>query len=210
MAYYPKSQIKTSLYTNGGEYSLSPSNNTPQASYVGYYYKTSNGNLFSGKDSSASPTYPLYVIEPSIPDSTTNPEEITLKIFTSIPESSITVNQYSSTSNIYKKRTVPSFSLTLPTDQDKQNGYFTRYFCKKNNELKYFEISKTTFDKLQSKDSSIAFDLYSGCSLLWTIKGNLSQVTLSNSTSIANAANFNQWPGFSQYFKNLSQYYVGL
>ena len=34
--YYPKSQIKTNLFTNGNEYFLS----TNGESYTGYYYKT--------------------------------------------------------------------------------------------------------------------------------------------------------------------------
>ena len=45
--YYPKSQIKTNLYTSGGEYSLTPPNySSLQNSYIGYYYKLSNGNLY--------------------------------------------------------------------------------------------------------------------------------------------------------------------
>jgi hypothetical protein len=34
MSYYPKSQIKTNLYTNGGEFILST-----KKQYKGYYYK---------------------------------------------------------------------------------------------------------------------------------------------------------------------------
>ena len=45
MAYYPKSQIKTNLYTNGNEYQLS----TTQIEYIGYYYELSNGDIFTGK-----------------------------------------------------------------------------------------------------------------------------------------------------------------
>ena len=45
MSYYPKSQIKTNLYTNGKEYVLSTNKN----SYKGYYYELSNGDKFTGK-----------------------------------------------------------------------------------------------------------------------------------------------------------------
>jgi hypothetical protein len=44
--YYPKSQIKTNLYTNGGEFSNSITNQP----YQGYYYETSNGQLYTGKN----------------------------------------------------------------------------------------------------------------------------------------------------------------
>ena len=45
MSYYPKSQIKTDLFTNGKEFVRSD-NDLP---YVGSYWKTSNGEVFSGK-----------------------------------------------------------------------------------------------------------------------------------------------------------------
>ena len=45
MAYYPKSQIKTNLYTNGEELILSNTNED----YIGYYYEISNGDKFTGK-----------------------------------------------------------------------------------------------------------------------------------------------------------------
>ena len=43
--YYPKSQIKPNLYTNGDRYALS----TTKEAYVGYYYSTSSGTKYTGK-----------------------------------------------------------------------------------------------------------------------------------------------------------------
>ena len=43
--YYPKSQVKTGLYTNGNEYALI----TTQKEYVGYYFETSSGKKYTGK-----------------------------------------------------------------------------------------------------------------------------------------------------------------
>ena len=43
--YYPKSQLKTNLYTNGGEFIL----NTTLQLYKGYYYEVSNGDKYTGK-----------------------------------------------------------------------------------------------------------------------------------------------------------------
>ena len=45
MSYYPKSQIKTDLFTNGKEFIRSDNGQL----YVGSYWKTSNGEVFSGK-----------------------------------------------------------------------------------------------------------------------------------------------------------------
>ena len=64
MAYYPKSQIKTNLYTSGGEYSLTPSNYlSPQNSYIGYYYRLSNGKIYTGKTPTDGTRQTLYPIK---------------------------------------------------------------------------------------------------------------------------------------------------
>jgi hypothetical protein len=55
--YYPKSQIKTNLYTNGYEFTTTPTNTTN--SYSGYYWKTSNGKYFTGKTPQDLPTQPV-------------------------------------------------------------------------------------------------------------------------------------------------------
>ena len=43
--YYPQSQIKTNLYTNGQEFSIE----STKENYIGYYWKTSDGKYFTGK-----------------------------------------------------------------------------------------------------------------------------------------------------------------
>jgi len=57
--YFPKSQTKTNLYTNGGEFTIQQSN-TP---YTGYYYETSKGEYYSGKTPNESPTFKLSKIQ---------------------------------------------------------------------------------------------------------------------------------------------------
>ena len=52
MVYYPKTQIRTGLYTEGGEYYLS----TTREDYIGLYYETSDGKRYSGESPSSSPT----------------------------------------------------------------------------------------------------------------------------------------------------------
>ena len=50
MAYYPKNKIQTNLFTNGDEYQTLDSNILGlDGSYIGYYYKLSNGKIYSGK-----------------------------------------------------------------------------------------------------------------------------------------------------------------
>ena len=43
--YYPKSQVKTNLYTNGGELIVY----STKEEYKGYYFETSNGKKYAGK-----------------------------------------------------------------------------------------------------------------------------------------------------------------
>jgi hypothetical protein len=193
--YYPKSQIKLNLYTNGGEYSLS----TTLEEYKGYYYEISSGEKYSGRSPQDSPNIllsplliPYYI--PDIPDS-----ELTY----------ITL-EYGGTKDSSINRYIPQFTPTLPTDQDKQNGQFTRYFCKKTNELRYIEIDKNTYNKLQTRDKQIAWDLYAPTIVLWQIKGNQEQVYSSNKGTVISIEQNLNWGGFSQYFQdNFLKYYLG-
>jgi hypothetical protein len=195
MAYYPKSQVKTSLYTPGNEYALS----TTGENYIGYYYETSTGQAFSGKNPQQGLNIPLVIFTPSPSNS---PQ------FDG-PSTQIT-SLNSTISPSLPTRFLPPPNPTLPTDQDKQKGQFTRYFCKKTNELVYIEISKTTFTQLSTKSPDIAWDLYDPISLLWQIKGNKEQVYKSNKTSVQLIEQRNKWYGFSQYFKDkYLKYYLG-
>ena len=66
--YYPKSQIKTNLYTEGDDYVLS----TTQKEYKGYYYKTSQGKFYTGR----TPEDGLNVLlNPVYPEDVFNEEE---------------------------------------------------------------------------------------------------------------------------------------
>ena len=197
--YYPKSQIKTNLYTNGNEFSTSTSNE----GYKGYYYETSTGQQYTGKNPQDGPnillqrsnSYP----NPLIENQSTPPEEIILLQSTEYVDP-----------NTLPTRALPIFNLTLPTYQDKVNGQFNRYFCKKNNEVKYLEINKDTYQQLQNKDSKIAWDLYTPVIVLWAIQGNQNQVFLSNKATVQALEQNIPWPGFTQYFQDkFLKYYLG-
>jgi hypothetical protein len=187
--YYPKSQIKSNLFTNGGEYILS----TTQEEYKGYYYKISSGKLYTGKTPKDGPNILLTIFSES--------SYLDNSPFSSVEEIFPLQSSNYIDPNLLPIRTIPLFNLTLPTDQDKQNGQFNRYFCKKTNELKYLEIDKETHTKLQAKDPKIAWDLYEPASLLWVIKGNQETVFNTNKTSVFKIEQNQKWNGFSQYFR---------
>jgi hypothetical protein len=195
--YYPKSQIKPNLFTNGGEYILS----TTKEEYKGYYYKVSTGLLYTGKN----PTEPQSILlEPLTNINFTTPKTFLQNQPTQILPSTTQPSPSLPTRNL------PQFNPNLPNTQEQQNGQFTRYFCKRNNELKYMEINLDTYTQLSTKDQQIAWDLYTPASVLWQIQGNKNTVYASNQSSVYLLEKTQTWYGFSQYFKgDFLKYYLG-
>lgn len=193
MPYYPKSQIVTSLYTNGGEYILS----TTGEEYIGYYYEISIGKKYTGKSPNKRPNTLLHPLpdssEQSHIGSNTNP----LKVDTEVgyPNKSPQEELF-----------MPQFNTPLPTLEDYKKEKFTRYFCKKNNELKYLEVDQTTYNKLTSKDPSILWSLYTPFSLQWKITTNSEHNLFFNRSSVLKLENSGDYRGFSSYIKSYSQY----
>jgi len=196
--YYPKSQIKPNLYTNGGEFILS----TTKEDYKGFYYEISTGQKYTGKNPQDRTNILLILQNPDL----LSIQKIANKGLNYIEtQDELSGGEYK---NVPSVRYIPLFNPTLPTDQDKQNGQFSRYFCKKTNELKYLEIDKETFTQLRSRDPKIAWDLYEPASLLWVIKGTQENVFNTNKLSVFKIEQNQRWNGFFQYFKeNYLKYY---
>jgi len=204
MSYYPLSQIKQNLYTNGGEYILS----STKEDYKGNYYTVSNGKKYTGKNPQDKPNILLIVLFPEPSKSTPNlvknkeNEIITLgdKFFTE-GDIATDVENYNKLFLTSPRRIVPYFNPTLPTQKDLNLGQFNRYFCKKTNELKYLEIDKETYDQLKAKDPKIAWDLYEPASILWITSGDQEDTFNTNKLSVFKIEQNQRWYGFSQYFK---------
>jgi hypothetical protein len=197
--YYPKSQIKPNLYTNGGEYLLSTTNQE----YTGYYFKTSTGQFYSGKNPNQKPNILLI----PFPEDPITEKFAPLEFVQQITiQPSLTYQIPSS----FQTRNIPQFNPNVPTQQEQQNGQYTRYFCKRNNESKYIEIDLNTFTLLSTQSPQIAWDLYTPASVLWQIQGDKNTVYASNQASVYSIEKNLQWYGFSQYFKgDFLKYYLG-
>jgi hypothetical protein len=201
--YYPKSQIKSNLYTNGGEYILS----TTREDYKGHYYEVASGQKFTGK--TPQDGINIQLLPPTLNSRYTPENKLDI---------SITTIQYFQPSDDYvviknidisQEKILPQSNLTTPTQQDQSLGIFTRYFCKKNNELKYMEIDKITHDQLKSKDSKIAWDLYTPISTLWYIKGEKEKTYNANKGLITLIEQKQSWYGFTQWFQDkFLKYYL--
>ena len=200
--YYPKSQIKTNLYTNGGEFKLE-STNQP---YIGNYYTTSNGKTFAGSSPYALNTNILLVpisTETKLPSSNS---PIPPKLITPFKDIDKKNNAYN---NLSKERYIPQPFKSKPTLQDYIQNTYPRYFCKKNNEILYFEIDRKTHTDLFNKSSLIAYELYTPISVNWVLTGDKEQVFSNNKANISRIQQTQKLFGFISYFKNnFTEYYL--
>jgi hypothetical protein len=218
--YYPKSQITSNLYTNGNEFVTEDT----LTSYIGYYFKTSNGKFYTGRNPSDRPNTELIPtnLEFSSEDifNTNNAPEVALIISSDNPNAfefvtNFNVNTiitYLNTKNINPYNPpvqfVPYYSPVTPTTQDYQIKEFRRYFCKKTNELIYIEINQQQYKQLVSKDPQILWQLYEPFFIDWQISGDKQQVIKTNRNSVDLLVLRQKFIGLNEYLKkDYSKYY---
>jgi len=174
--YYPKSQITTNLYTNGGELVYVSS----QAQYIGYYYKTSTGKYFTGRTPQDSPNLELKLIS-------INTDLNNLPTLFSVPVNTFdnNIEDYNNIKQFPQEiLNVPTYYQPQPTQQDYQIGEFRRYFVKKTNELLYIEVSKETYEAILNKDSKWVWYDYFAFNIPWQITGDKLQVAKTNNNIV--------------------------
>lgn len=192
--YFPLSQITPNLYTNGGEFQFK----TTGQPYIGYYFTTSTGQVFSGRTPDDNPVSELIKLIEVSTTSILLPEVITL----GDPIYNNTVKLPLNT--IYK----PIYNPNVPTTSDYQTGEYRRYFCKKTNEIIYIEIDKNTFDKLASKSEDILWSLYQPFDIPWNLTGNKEQVARVNRNIVLLTMKNLSLPQFDAYLKfDFTKYY---
>jgi hypothetical protein len=210
MAYFPLSQIKTNLFTNGYEFTT---NLTDVAnSYSGYYWKTSEDRYYTGRTPQDLPTQELFRI-PNLEQSTSQLPTIdnsnsilNITVFDGDP---ITEN-YLKIKGINPNTTnyVPYYNPVLPTQQDYQIGQFRRYFVKKTNEIIYIETNKQTVEKIVIKDPQILWQLYYPFFIDWQLTGDKQEVARVNRNMVLLASKNQQLPALSLYLKeDYTKYY---
>lgn len=178
--YYPKSQIVTNLYTNGQEYVLKSNNQN----YIGFYWKTSDGKFFTGKTPEDKNIQEL-INATSI--SSLQYSNLTSEAF-EVKNISVYLNNSNTIAEEYNKinskflniNNIPLSFNPQPTQDDYDLGEFTRYFCKKTNEIRYLEINKDTYEKLLGQDSSYLWQLYTPFKYQWLISGDKETVYKTN------------------------------
>jgi hypothetical protein len=172
--YYPQSQIKTNLHTNGSE--LEYKSNKTQ--YTGYYWTTSDGKYYSGKTPQDTPTEELQLINIRINTDSTQGQTANI---ISLDVSSRVYNQLvPSNDNLL----IPIYSQPQPTQQDYQIGEFRRYFVKKTNELVYTEVNKDTYDNILNKNPQWLWQDYLPFNLPWEISGDKLTIAKTNKSIV--------------------------
>jgi hypothetical protein len=219
--YYPKSQIQENLHTNGGE--LKPFNSEKE--YKGFYFKTSNGEIFSGKNPEDKPNIPLEMVSPSSnelssPSSGINFSNKKVIKFTSNESEPIANNYYVVNDAYYKSKSIPQNrgeaprkpiqSKPTPTEEDYQKGTFKRFFVKKSNQNLFIEVNEDEYELFKIKNPKVQCNLYVPIELPWNLTGDRIEVFNKNKSLSHLYETRDKLYGFSLSFKNkFDKYWVG-
>lgn len=196
--YYPKSQIKTNLFTNGDEYVYYNTNNE----YSGSYFITGNGKVFTGKNPNNKPNDLLSSISENLKGfQQLSLEQEDLPISYNVINDSYYWAKGISTTTDNPVPSPPIQILPSPTTKEYKIGEIQRYFTSKINEIKYVEINKTQFTSFKNNESNVQSSLYSAFQLPWIITGNRSNAFEVNKKTVERVQTNLKLQGFKSYFK---------
>jgi hypothetical protein len=149
--YYPKSQIITGLYTSGSEYATKDN-----IEYIGSYHTYINGAIYSEAVYVKDKSFPLKPIEY---DST----KAEFK-YTDLTEGKFRIDTPININLFLNKH-------YIPTDDDKEKGYYVRYFIKRRNTSEFIETDNSSYMELNENEKFLFF--YTTFSIDWRFLGNM-------------------------------------
>ena len=188
MAFLPKSKI-TIKSAQEGEliYSIS------KKSFIGPYIKSSTGKKYAGTNN--------LILGPEL-STPPSPLETNLSLY----GKSLDVYTHNILKKEIKNYTNNTINIQgtkpLPTEKNYKKGYYTRYFTKRINNLKYKEISKDTYDSILKKEGKYDHHLNEIGKLNWHLIDN---VFKKNSTSIKIATR--RFPNIVNLFPVINEFY---
>lgn len=189
MKYLPLSQIKSNLYTKGGEFVISNTN----IPYKGYYYKTSTNECYSGKTPQDLPSVLLKSIKEEVIETSSNETlEINPSVWT-IQEISYGIPPTPPLS--------PTSTYPKPKQSDYELGEFERYFLSKTNEIKFLEVNEFTYNQYFNQNSNVAYQLYQPIKLSWELTGIKEKVYEVNYRTVERIQTNFKLRGFIEYFR---------
>ena len=154
--YFPKSQITTDLYTNGNEYVYAGTDKE----YIGYYFQTSNGKYYTGKNPNDPPIKELVIPKSSVVN---DAEEGEIGNYSQEASLYLIPDAYAIASNIGTNAVPPkppTQIITLPTEKDYDLEEYQRYFTSKDNEVRYTEIDKEQYENMTIEDMIEDYNVY--------------------------------------------------
>ena len=208
--YFPQSQIKTNLSTNGGEFVTLLTNEN----YIGSYWSTSSGKYYTKKNPQDTPYEELIKFAPLPLNNNSSVSILGIQSTGSIENLNPnyeTVRAYDLARGVDVNnpeiRLIPQYFYPKPTEADYSLGAFTRYICKRTNQDIYIEINKDTYNGLKDASSEYLFSLYEPFTITWTISGgSISEISKTNLKSVSLVEKQNKYKGLVRYFKNYSQF----
>lgn len=203
MPYLPKHYIKTGLFANPGSFL---DRETGQG-YAGPYYAIATGQYFTGdtpQDPQTREIIPAGTVEqaPGVEFQEVgvafNLDILTLKPGESsnniqnrenfqiyqpdLVSNYLAVKKYPE--SYYNSKRLPFGVTPVPDENDYSLGEYTRYFCKKVNELTYKELDNTQYVAITQEDPTYLWDQYLAFSLPWLLTGTRQEVGITNRKTV--------------------------
>lgn len=179
LRYYPSYATINNLNTSGGQFLL---NGVP---YSGKYYKTIDGEFYSGPNPETGPSERLTEIKRYQQAPGLNSLNVPYNLQQSI----------ASKTNIISTRIPgkPNSHQPQPTEEDYTKGYLIRYFTKKENEAGFIiEISQDEYNNIVNGDADYDIRLYQVATILWKLTGPLNNTRTSQYNVIPGIIETNQ------------------
>lgn len=209
--YIPKNKIVTNLYTNGDEF-IFLNNSSP---YSGYYWKTSEGKFFTGKNPEEKPTNEIVKIK-NIETGVDEFKPQSRIALVDAPTPFINENdgpfseelllKYSRIKNLDLNKPnikfLPYNAYPIPTEEEYDLGIFERYFCVKVNENIFLELEQEVYNSLTSKNPEWVWELYIPFSIPWTLIGEEQEVRKTNQSIVLLQEQRLKRKGFKEFLKN--------
>jgi hypothetical protein len=182
MIYYPKTQIRTNLFTNGGEFI----NSITKELYVGNYYETSLDQKFTGKNPQDPNSVPLIPISETALDPTQTNADNDLVIDARFTEPNYAYSIVTKQNPNTPQPIYPKFYFAKPTEQDYKNTQFNRYFYKTLSGERYVEISQGDYNSLINKETKFLYQSVLAIILPWQLVGVKEEVYKTNARTTGN------------------------
>jgi hypothetical protein len=191
MAYIPKNRVISNLYTPGSTFYIKNTN----SDYTGFYYKTSNGKFFSGKNPDDPDSREILEYPPSLDpidiDTRFLDEDAILPVvnydvtdfidddpFTPRSQALLTASlngalPYTLLNQTNDPRTqhiIPRNTIVIPSEEDINLGVFDRHFLYRINTKEVIEVNKEVYRVVDNEDQYLG-NIYTSFIIPWVIDG---------------------------------------